>query len=254
MIESDLTASMPTKHRHWVSSILSPAVRLYLRSQVQQVEELCLQIEGGDRQILTGHIPQVSVSARNAVYQGFHLSYISLIGSNIRVNIGQVLRGKPFRLLAIVPVEGEALLQEADLNASLRSPLLAAAVTDFLVNLLRSQGADSTPGEAEESLKLKDLQLLIHPNQLTLSASLISASGHVTPLVICSGIELASGHELQFTRPQWLTHAHAKRGLPLKDLDGFLIDLGAEVNIQELKLESGQIACRGQVNVIPADE
>jgi predicted phage tail protein len=117
-----------------ISRILSPAVRLWLRSQVEQVEDLQFQIEGGDRQILSGHIPRVAIAARQVVYQGLHLSQMDLAGTGIRINLGQVLKGKPLKLLEIVPVEGEMQLQEADLNASLRAPILSGAVSELLVN------------------------------------------------------------------------------------------------------------------------
>ncbi|PSB25836.1 DUF2993 domain-containing protein, partial [filamentous cyanobacterium Phorm 46] len=51
------------------SAVLSPAVQLWLRSQVQQVDELKVKIEGSDRQILSGTIPKVTAAARGAVYK-----------------------------------------------------------------------------------------------------------------------------------------------------------------------------------------
>ncbi|MBD1999843.1 DUF2993 domain-containing protein [Leptolyngbya sp. FACHB-541] len=243
--------SVPPRHR-MISSVLSPAVRLWLRSQVEQVDQLEVEIEGGDRQLLTGHIPQVSISAQGVIYQGLHLSCIDLTGTGIRVNLGQVIKGKPLRLLEVVPVWGELLMREAELNDSLKAPLLANAVTEFLVNLLRSSDASGlAEGGEEQSLNLQNLSILIGANQLTLSADLISVSGETTLLVIRTGLEQVSEHELQLTHPQWLPHLQAKRGLPLNDLHGFLIDLGSEVDIETLTLEPGQIFCQGKINVIP---
>jgi len=236
-----------------LSSVLTPALRLWLRSQVQQVDVLELQIQGGDRQLLGGYVPQVTVAAENAVYQGLHLSQIRLNGTNIRVNLGQVLRGKPLRLLEIVPVTGDAMITEADLNASLRSPLLAEAVSEFLVTLLRSGEADLLDAPAE-SLNFDQMQIQLGAGQLTLSANLASASGTPTAIAIRTGLKVADGHQLQLVQPQWLPHAQAKRGLLLDDLDGWAIDLGAEVRLEELAIESGKIACQGRVNVIPLPE
>ena len=115
-----------------ISKILSPAVWLWLRSQVEQVSNLEVKISGSDRQILTGYIPRVFMCARHVVYQGLHLSQVQLVGENILTNLGQVLRGKPLQLLEPVPVSGELLLKESDLNASLQSPLLANALNDLL--------------------------------------------------------------------------------------------------------------------------
>jgi hypothetical protein len=235
-----------------ISSVLSPAVRLWLRSQVEKVEQLEVEIEGGDRQLLTGHIPQVSISAKGIIYQGLHLSRLDLKGSSIRVNLGQVIKGKPLRLLEVVPVWGELLVREAELNASLKAPLLANAITEFVVNLLQSSDAAGLAESGEEqALNLQNLRILIGANLVTLSADLISVSGESTLLVIRTGLEQVSGHELQLTHPQWLPHLQAKRGLPLTDLHGFQIDLGSEVDIQTLTLEPGQLFCQGKINVIP---
>ena len=239
------------KQSQIISRFLSPAVWLWLRSQVEQVEELQLQIKGGDRQLLTGYIPQISISAQRVVYQGLHLSRIRLVGSEIRANLGQVIKGKPLKLLEVIPVWGELWLQEAELNASLQAPLLAKAITEFIVNLLRSSEVELTESSESQALKLDNLSILIGTNQLTLSANLVSMSGGKNPLAIRTGLERVSGHELQLNHPQWLPHSQAKRGLPLTDLHGFRIDLGSEVDLQEFTLEPGQIFCRGKINVIP---
>jgi hypothetical protein len=245
--ESDAAAEQPRSRL--ISRVLTSALRLWLRSQVEQVEALHIEIQAGDRQILTGYLPEVSIAAENAVYKGLHLSRVRLRGTNIRVNLGQVLRGKPLRLLAIVPVEGEVLLRQADLNASLQAPLLANAVREFLVDLLRSGGTDLVDA-ADASLNLQHLQVLLG-QPLTLSADLVSVSGRITPFVIRTGLRAIDGHKLQLAAPQWLPHAQAKRGLPLADLDGFAIDLGSDVDVHQLQIEDGQITCQGRINVIP---
>jgi hypothetical protein len=244
--------SAPAKQSRIISSVLSPAIRLWLRSQVEKVDQLELQVEGGDRQLLTGQIPQISVAAQGVIYQGLHLNQIHLTGSGIRVNLGQVIKGKPLRLLETVPVWGELLLREAELNASLQSPLLANAVTEFVVSLLRSSDATGlTENGEEQSLNLQNLKISIGADQLTLSANLISVSGETTLLIIRTGLQLVSGRELQLIHPQWLPHLQAKRGLFLTDLHGFPIDLGSEVDIQTLTLEPAQLFCQGKINVIP---
>ena len=78
-----------------ISKILSPALRLWLRSQVEQAEELEIQIQGQDRQILRGYVPEVSLQTRRAIYQGLRLGQVLLQGENIHINIGQVVKGKP---------------------------------------------------------------------------------------------------------------------------------------------------------------
>jgi hypothetical protein len=224
-----------SKHR-LISKVLSPAVRLWLRSQVDFVSNLEVKISGSDRQILTGYLPRVSVSAIHAVYQGLHLSQVQLVGENIRTNLGQVLRGQPLRLLEPVPVFGELLLQESDLNASLQSPLLANALTDLLRILLP---AYSTHGHRWH-------QITINNGQLIINATLAADTSNPLLVTIRTGLQLANCHELVL-QPQIQTQT----GTLLVNLDSFKLDLGAEVAIEELTLNSGQMRCRGCINVIP---
>lgn len=237
-----------------ISRVLSPAVRLWLRAQVERVDDLSFQIEGGDRQLLAGHIPQVSISACNAIYRGLYLSQLQLTGANIRVNLGQVLRGKPLRLLAIVPLQGEITLREQDLNTSLQSDLLAGALAEFCATLLQSELANEVFGDLiDASADLRHPKILLAAGRLTLTAELQSAAGSLTPLTIRTGVELVNGRCLRLDQPHWLPHVRAQRGLPLADLHGFEIDLGPDVYLSDLVLDQGYLRCRGQINVIPAE-
>lgn len=244
----------PLRHS-WTGKMLSGAVQLWLRSQVERVEHLHCQIGGGDRQVLSGYIPQLSISAENAIYQGLHLSQIQLTGSNIRVNLGQVLRGKPLQLVEVVPVEGEMVMRQTDLNASLETPLLANAVVEFLLGLVRSLPTSDELTEelsAEpQQLRLQNPQIRLADQQLTLIADLLTNSGNPTPIAIRTGLHLANGHTLQLDRPCWLPHPQAKRGLPLSDLQGFSIDLGTDVELRSLTIEHEQLRCQGRINIIP---
>ena len=60
------------KGRGMISTVVSPAVQFWLRSQVEAVETLQFKLRGRDRQILRGHIPTVSIAACRAIYQGLH--------------------------------------------------------------------------------------------------------------------------------------------------------------------------------------
>ena len=224
-----------SKHR-LISKVLSPAVRLWLRSQVDFVSNLEVKISGSDRQILTGYLPRVSVSANHAVYQGLHLSRIQLVGENIRTNLVQVLRGQPLRLVEPVPVFCELLLQESDLNASLQSPLLANALTDLLRTLLPAYSVH----------RHRWHQININNGQLIINATLAADTSNPMLVTIRTGLQLASCHVFVL-QPQIQTQT----GTLLVNLDSFKLDLGAEVAIEELTLNSGQILCRGCINVIP---
>lgn len=222
------------------SAVLSPAVQLWLRSQVEQVDELKVKIEGSDRQIFSGAIPKVTAAAIGAVYKGLHLSEVAIEGCGIRINLGQALKGKPLRLLESVPVAGVLRLSQADLNASLKAPLLADALSEFLLPLLPLT-------DGEKSLKLQNSQIAIEAGLLTLSATILRAGGRQIPLVLRTGLRMASGRELMFEAPEIELDGELKSS----DFKDFKIDFGPEVEIEELILSPGEIVCRGGIRVLP---
>lgn len=237
--------ALKSKGSRIISTVLSPALRLWLRSQVEQVEDLQFKIVGGDRKILTGHIPTVSVAASRAVYQGLHLSNIQLEGSEIRVNLGQVIKGKPLRLLKPFPVIGQLLLQTSDLQASLGSPLLSNALTEFLETLLQTNGI-TTLGEDLKERQITWQQIDIDAGQVTIYGTLIDTSGTM-PVVIRAGVQLATAQELRLHPLQ----IEIPPIIPSRHLDSFEVDLGSEVDIQELTLTPEQVMCRGRLTVLP---
>jgi LmeA-like phospholipid-binding len=231
-----------------ISRVLAPAVQLWLKSQAEQVEQLHVTIQARDRQLLSGTIPQITLLAQRVIYQGLHLSNIDLTGTNIRVNLSQVLQGKALQLLEPIVVNGTIVLHETDLNASLAAPLLAEAVKLFLLDLLRSGSLDATTDDAQ--LNLQNLQMRLMPDCLTLRADLISQTGKATEIALRSGLRLNQPNQLQLHNPQWLPHFNAKRGLPLKELNGYAFELG-DTQLAELTIVEGSIVCMGQLLVQP---
>jgi hypothetical protein len=251
-LNSPASVSAPRGSR-LISKVLSPAVHLWLRSQVEQIEGLEVKIQAGDRQILSGYLPQVEVKAEHLVYQGLHLSHLQLRAESIRINLGQVLRGKPLQLLEPVPINLELKVPEKDLNASLGSALMGVAVADLLHRLL-AVDADlaSLLGHDPQPDQLQNLQVQLQHHQLTLGMSVITTEGKTLPFALRTGLKLASPQQLQFESPQWLTALQSRRGFPLEALEGFLIDFGPDVDFQTLTLEDGELVCRGTIQVMPA--
>lgn len=235
-----------SKKSRIISKVLSPAVQLWLRSQVEQVETLQFRISGGDRQILSGHIPRVSITASRAVYQGLHLSQLELEGTSIRVNLSQVIKGKPLRLLEPIPVGGEMVISASDLAASLQAPMLSNAVSDFLSTLLTSDGITDL-GNALKDRQISWQQVDIEEGHLTVLGTLTDALLQTTPVIIRAGLQLASPQVLRLNPLQ----IHLSPTAPPLILDDFQVNLGSEVNLQELALTSGQLMCRGRLTVLP---
>ncbi|MDJ0716796.1 MAG: DUF2993 domain-containing protein [Prochloraceae cyanobacterium] len=238
---------MTTKNRSKiVSKILSPALQFWLRSQVESAEELEININGGDRQILGGYIPDVFLSSSRAVYQGLHLGQIQVQGENIRINLGQVIKGKPLRLLEPIPVKGKMLLKEADLNKSLTSPLFSTALTDFFFNLLKSE-ARSDCAKILNNYRVSWQEIKINFDKLILKGTLIDENTKTIPLTICSGLKLANPHTL------WLHPLEIETRSDLVDINfnEFQVDLGSEVELENLSLLPGELSCCGGLTVLP---
>lgn len=228
-----------------ISTVLAPAIQLWLRSQVEQVEDLHVKIEAGDRQILTGKIPSVAVSAQKAVYQGLHLSQIQLFAEHIAVNLSQMVRGKPLRLLEPIAVSGQLQLDETDLQASLGSELLSAGLKELLCLIVELSHA--TSAHFLKSCQIHWQQLNLELDRFQLSGTLHDPNNQTQPISLDSKLKLIGDHELQFD----LLSLQLPAAIPLETFTPFQIDLGSEVAIAELILKPGLLACQGRINVLP---
>ncbi len=111
-----------------IRSVLSPLIKLWLRSQVESIQTLEIEVTGRDGQILKGLIPSAKVIASDVVYQGLHLTNLSLTASQIHLNTPQVLRREPLKLLEPIQVDLELDLAPDDLKYCLGSVLVRSAV------------------------------------------------------------------------------------------------------------------------------
>jgi LmeA-like phospholipid-binding len=222
-----------------VSSVLSPACRVWLRSQVSHVDDLQVDIQGGSRQILGGTIPRVAVVAVGAIYQGLSLGSIDLIAENIRINLPQVIKGQPLRLLEPIAVMAGVKFSETDLQASLSAPLLSQAITDLLSQILAT-------GSQPTDWLIDWQQLQIAPQSLTLQGNL-TTDGTTAPIEISMGIDIFDGHILHLD-PLKISCA---LDLPGSNINSHRIDLGDEVNITQLELLTGELLCQGRIQVNP---
>jgi hypothetical protein len=230
-----------------VSKVLSSAVRVWLRSQVESVEDLQFQIGGSNRQILTGHIPKVAIAARQAVYQGLHLSQVDVVGEAIRINLGQVLKGKPLQLLDIVPIQGDIELTQADLNASLSSPLLRGGITDFFrawrATWNQTPAAELAEG-LQEPLELRKASVVILPEGVTLNLDWQSAGAPISMVLVTRLDWVASGLKLE--HPEVWVNSQTE-AIALADYE---LELG-DVALQGLQIEAGLMKAQVCIQVRP---
>lgn len=239
-----------------ISHLLPPAVRLWLHTQVEHVEELVFRIEGGDRQILSGHIPEVLLSAQKAVYQGIHLSQVVVKASGIHINLGQVMRRKPLRLQAPFPVCGDVYLTTADLNQSFQSPLLGEGLYDFLRLLARSQPEaselEAMLGHFPEKTVLPYYLPTANIESDRITLNLTPREGQtVRPIAIATQLAVKDGRRLCLENPHWLAEPDSENATPLPTLHGFEIDLGSQVTLSKCVIETGQISLAGSIRVMP---
>jgi hypothetical protein len=253
------TVAVP-EGRGWISKLLPAAVRFWLHTQAEHIENLVFEIQGRDRQILRGHLPQVVLSADKAIYQGMHLSRLRVEAREIRVNLGQILRGKPLRLLAPFPVEGRVGLSAADLNASLNSELLGTGLYDFLTQFAAAQTTQATQaGDLQAALAAcPDKTVRTHYQaHATLDEGIVRLQlmplpGQSLPTIaIETGLMIDSGRYLRLHQPHWISPSDPNHREALTDLQDFTLDLGPEVTLTECSLTPAQMVLGGHLRVLP---
>ena len=103
-----------------ISRFLTPAITFWLKTQLEQVEDLDINISAGDTKILRGKIDRVSLTTTKAIYQGIYVNHAQ--------------RGRDWERpvdLTYITEEGETgfLVQERD----------SKAISGVLVKLLQDQ-------------------------------------------------------------------------------------------------------------------
>jgi hypothetical protein len=237
---------MPIKNKsEIISRFLTPAIKFWLRSQLETVENLEIKIAAGDRQILKGKIDEVFLQTTKVIYQGIHVSQAEVSTQNIAVNLGGILRGKPLRLLQPIFVQGNIHLIPEDLHISISSDLLSQGLVDLVAILLESQEIFASQTILEK-YQFQWQNLTISPDKFSLTANLIDVQQKQHSLILRSGLTLKSQRELLFN-PIHL------QGIP--DLDDLIIndvtiDLGSHVELAQLTLTEKHLYCSGRVKVI----
>lgn len=224
-----LSPSSPSKSS--LSSLLSAAVRLWLRSQVEQAQTLNIEFSGKNRQLLRGEIPTIDVEAAGVIYQGLHLGQVFLQAGAVRLNLKQLLKGEPLRLLQPVPVQLRLTLHERDLTASLASPLLQDAIHEVFQGIL--------PDEMDWS----GVDIQLRGDRLHLLTPSPQATHLSTRLAIHAQDD---SHSIQLQDLQLHQDSNDRiQTFPPRD-----IPLDATVSIEDLTCHDGLLHLSGQLQVI----
>ncbi|MDJ0571080.1 MAG: DUF2993 domain-containing protein [Pleurocapsa sp. MO_192.B19] len=227
-----------------INKLISTGVKLYLRSLVTQVEDLQVTIVGKNRQILQGYIPQVLLSCDRTVYQGLFLQQVKVNGTNIGFNLPEVLKKKPLKLVEPIVVDIKLGLNAADLQASLSSPLLQSGLADLWQIILSAEKIDSTPTElANVTVEWHTIEL--DDGELNLKGTYQNAGDRVGQINLSTGVGLANSHTLYLSPLKILSQSIIVADL-VEELE---IDLGTDVTIEQLVIESEQMICSGKITV-----
>ena len=225
---------------------LEQGVKLWLRSQVDGIEGLKVRIEGQDSNLLQGYILRIHLFAQQAIYQGLHLTQVELEASNIRINIGQVLKGQPLGIIEPVPILGQVQLSQANLQASCTSPLLNNALKDLLTLILAQNNRRKYPQIlANQEISWQNIE--IKANYLKFDGYSTSSRGKRIPIVITTGFKLLSPYQLCLD-PLHIEFPPEILSFMPQSLE---LDLGKEAQIQEISLLPGLLFCQGGLVIKP---
>ncbi len=242
-----LLISLPTMFFTWpgfaqiAGSLLNPLVAAWIRSEVQSVDNLQVQIAGSDSQILNGQIPQAQVAGDNLSYQGFQVSQLQLRGQDIRLNVNEAVQGRsPLRLLAPVPVQVSLRLTEEDLNRTLQAPLIQSQLAQAQVQL--PLGDQSVP------FLINQPNVTLEQGRVRIQANLTTPEGAEVPVTVLTGLQAQGPNQLLLVNPVWVSEGQE---IPVPGLADFPIQLDAGVRIDRLELQAGQILYEGMLTIYP---
>jgi hypothetical protein len=104
-----------------VMQLLSGGLQHWLRSRLQAVDTLEIQLHGSALRLLRGRLEGVTVLARRVVYDGFEIEQVSLRSGAIQVQMGNLLRGQPVQLDGRFQISGTLSFTPEALTRTLAS-------------------------------------------------------------------------------------------------------------------------------------
>lgn len=227
---------MTFPNSYLLTKILTPALQVWLHSQLDIVKGLHLQINSSDRQLWHGTIPKLLLNSEFAMYQGLRFDQVSVTAEQIKINIMQLLKGQPLNLLKPVPLWGTIQISQPNLSASLDSSLLQSGLKDFLSLLLNAQ---TIPSIEWNQIRLDHQQFILEGKQL---------DSCQTPIIIQADVNLKTPKQLLITPRQM-------EGLTLQHLEqsAVTLDLGSSVHIKQLTVQEKAVFLQGGLTIFPEE-
>ncbi len=224
------------------SALLSPVLSGLIRSSVDNVDNLQVQVQGSDQDILSGTIPAADVAGTNIQYEGFQISQLQLSGQNIRLNANELMQGSPLRLLEPLRIQVVMQLTEADLNQTLKAPLIQEQLASAKVTL--PAGGESIP------FLIREPSVELLPDQVEIQATLITPDNQAVPFTMRTGLQSQNQNQLVLVDPVWVS---GEQSLPIPGLDQLAIQLDQDVEVEQLQILDNQIVYAGILTIRPEE-
>ncbi len=247
-----------------IGNLLKRALHWWLRSQLDHLDSLHIEIDGSNRQILSGCIPRVVLTAENAIYQGISLRWVQVTAQQIRLQTGEILKGKPLVLLEPIPANIQVRLTESDINASLENghhpgnhsvpSLLASALSEVLQSWWQSTHP-TTQERLAPAIALCQpshptptwMQIQLQPDGLIWEMANQHTRQTAQRCILQTSLQANAPSQLQLSQPQIQLDPPSK----WLSLQEYAWDLGPEVTIDALTLETGQLSGSARLLVKP---
>ncbi len=229
--------STPQGNQRLVRRVVTPALRWWLQTQLEAVAHLDIDLQAQDKQLFSGYLPLVRVIAAGVIYQGLCLSQAKLQAENIRVNLGQILRGKPLKLMEPIQAWGELHLSQTDLQQSLDSDLMRGALRDLL-GILSQELNTPLPRDLSQ-ITVKQAEVNFGHGELDCALNLVGESEFTVEF--SSELGLAGPQLLEFRELRGLGHTPQT----------LQINLGDGVHLENLEITPEKLICQGGMVILP---
>ncbi|NEP62845.1 MAG: DUF2993 domain-containing protein [Symploca sp. SIO2G7] len=237
-----------------ISRVLPMAVKLWLHTQLDAIGALDFEIQATDRQVLSGTIPRIVLSAQQAVYQGVRITDVALQASGIQINIGQVLRGSPLRLQQAFPVEGQVAFDQESLRVSCKESVLTQGLMDFWRTLLTKKeiATEVATYYGPDIAALQDPKLAEYQSRIEIVGSdlgLYLVRQEQSELILRGSVDVKQGNILRLITAQWCLPSGVQ--IQSQALGNFGWHLGEHTNLRSLTIQNNQITCQCRIMVQP---
>ena len=228
-----------------VNKLLSGAVKILLYSQVSDIDNLKIKTIGKDKQILTGNIPEVLISASNVLYRGIYLTKVKIVGTNIKFDFSQVISQKSLKLSEPILIDLEAFVLAEDLQKSVFSSLVSSGLTDIWYRFL------SLPNDIEildkEYQNYQWNYLSFAQDEITFRGIYLKSNTQQSTIEIQTKIKALDEHSLILS-PISINTIPA---LPINQAKSLTFELGKQVSIKQLEITEKHLLIKGTITVYP---